>query len=115
MNNVRELYPSKQKSFAPNQLVTIADLEEFKTDLLLSIKHLLSEHKPQSGKKWLKSYEVKELLEISEGTIQTLRNNGTLPFTKIGRIIYYDREDIEKLLSEMKRHFLPGLIPKRKN
>ena len=115
MSNVRELYPKEQKPVFLNQLVTQADLESFKTDLLLSIRRILTEDKPPAGKKWLKSYEVKKLLEISSGTLQTLRSNGTIPFTRIGRIIYYNRDDIDKLLLERQRQFLPGLLPKRKN
>lgn len=38
------------------------------------------------------------MLKISPGTLQNLRVNGTLRFTKIGGIIYYSYEDIELLL-----------------
>lgn len=34
----------------------------------------------------------------SPGTLQNLRINGTLNFTRIGSIIYYKQEDINKLL-----------------
>jgi len=46
---------------------------------------------------------VKKLLGISPGTLQNLRINGTLPFTKIGGVILYDYEDIQKMLSNHKR------------
>ncbi len=39
-------------------------------------------------------------LHISPRTLQTLRSNGTLPFTRIGRKIYYFRRDIERLLKD---------------
>ena len=39
-----------------------------------------------------------ELLQVSPGTLQNLRINGTLPFTKVGGILYYDHEDITKLM-----------------
>lgn len=103
VSGVRELFPSKQKPVFRDQLVTLADLEEFKKDLLLSFKQLLSENKPAVGKKWLKSYEVRDVLRISSGTLQSLRNNGTLPFTKIGGIIYYNHDDIDKLLIDMQK------------
>ncbi|WP_369427692.1 helix-turn-helix domain-containing protein [Pontibacter harenae] len=35
---------------------------------------------------------------MSPATLQTLRINGTLPFTKIGGTIYYRAEDIERLM-----------------
>ena len=41
---------------------------------------------------------MRKLLNISGGTMQTLRTNGTLPYKKIGHIIYYDIEDIQRML-----------------
>lgn len=79
------------------------DLREFKTELVGVIRQLLSEFKGLPDKQSLKSYEVKELLGISTGTLQNLRNNGILPFTKIGGTIYYDSEDIQKVLNDRKR------------
>jgi predicted site-specific integrase-resolvase len=61
---------------------------------------MLREHHGQPAKKWLKSYEVRELLNISPGTLQNLRINGTLPYTKIGGVMFYDYEDIKKILTE---------------
>ena len=46
--------------------------------------------------------EVRKLLNISPGTLQTLRINGTLPYTKIGGTMYYNLKDIEKLLNKSK-------------
>jgi len=46
----------------------------------------------------LKSYEVRKLLGISPGTLQNLRLNETLPYTKIGGLMYYRYEDIRKLM-----------------
>ncbi len=56
---------------------------------------------PQSQqiKQWLKSNEVRKLLNISPGTLQNLRINGTLTYTKIGGIMYYSYSDIEKVLN----------------
>lgn len=41
---------------------------------------------------------VKELLKISTGTLQNLRINGSLSFTRIGGTLYYNYKDIEKML-----------------
>jgi hypothetical protein len=81
-----------------DQLVTIADLEEFKEDLLLSLACLLKDNAAKTPKKWLKSHEVKSLLNISHGTLFAMRVNGTIPFTKIGNIIYYDYDEINRVL-----------------
>lgn len=97
-----------------DQLVTIADLEQFKEDLLLSLSRLINEHSAPPSKKWLKTYEVKKLLALSNGTLQTLRSNGTLPFTKIGNTAYYEMEDIEKIMQEKKRPCIKELFAKKK-
>lgn len=81
-----------------NQLLTIGDLENFKTDLLERITELLKGAGTQTAKEWLRSSEVRKLLGISHGTLQNLRINGTLSYTKIGGILYYKQEDIVKLL-----------------
>lgn len=100
-----------------DQLVTLGDLLEFKNDLLISIKAILQANPAQPNKKWVKSYEVKRLLGISKGTLQTLRENGTLAFTRIGRPFYYDADDIQKLLIERKEKFQRAADPylKRRN
>jgi len=79
------------------ELITKEDLREFKSELLTEIKQLMQPGQGQS-KKWLKSIEVRKLLNISPGTLQNLRINGTLSFTRIGSIMYYKLEDINKLL-----------------
>jgi hypothetical protein len=80
------------------QLLTIDDLADFKRQLLFEIKTMIKELVGQPTKKWLRTHEVRKLLNISPGTIHTLRSNGTLPFKKIGNIIYYDIEDIQRML-----------------
>ena len=84
----------------PTEIVTTDDLREFKTDLLTEFRKMLKEHHGQPAKKWLKSYEVRDLLNISPGTLQNMRINGTLPYTKIGGVMFYDYEDIKKMLEE---------------
>lgn len=93
---VRSLLPTK------DQLLTIGDLEDFKDEMLNEIKLIIKESKGLPGKKWLKSTEVKKLLGISHGFLQTLRDTGTLPFTKIGGSIYYDYEDIHSMMAARK-------------
>lgn len=75
-------------------IITTEDLREFKMELLDDIKELLINQSGHKTKKWLKSPEVREMLSISSGTLQNLRINGTLPYTKIGGVIYYDYEEI---------------------
>jgi len=79
------------------EMITKEDLKEFKSELFNELKQLIKGGEGQS-KKWLKSSEVRKLLKISPGTLQNLRINGTLSFTRIGSIIYYKMEDINMLL-----------------
>ena len=105
MDKGKPIAPPPGSTVCRDQLVTLGDLLEFKNDLLISIKAILQSSPSQPAKKWLKSYEVKKLLGISKGTLQTLRDNGTLTYTRIGRPFYYDADDIQKLLAERKEKF----------
>jgi hypothetical protein len=82
----------------PNQITTIADLIKFKKDIVEEVKSLLNAIQPKPIKRWLKSFEVKELLHISTGTLHNLRTNGTLPYTKIGGVVFYDMIAVEQIL-----------------
>jgi len=103
MAKLKEIDQSLFKPIYREQLVTIGDLEEFKNALLIELRQLICEHKYKTGKQWVKSYEIKKLLGISTGTLQHLRANGTLPYSKIGGIVYYDMNEINKVLNEKKR------------
>ena len=80
------------------EIITKEDLKAFRIELLNDLKQQFSAHLPTKPKQWLKSSEVRKILKISPGTLQNLRINNTLRFTKIGGIIYYSNEDIECLL-----------------
>jgi hypothetical protein len=91
------------------QIITIEDLNEFRSLLLSDLKEII-QSKPQQSKQWLKSNEVRKLLNISPGTLQNLRINGTLSYTTLGGIMYYDNTDIDKLLNGNKVKALPTLF-----
>jgi hypothetical protein len=84
----------------PNKIITTEDLMDFKLELFEELKKLLEEHSTGKHKRYLKSAEVRELLKISPGTLQNIRINGSLPYTKIGGTIYYDWEEIQRLMLE---------------
>jgi len=88
----------------PASIITSDDLREFKMELLDDIKNLLSKQVSGKLKKYLKSSEVMDLLQVSPGTLQTLRINGTLPYTKVGGIIYYDAEEIQNVMIANRVH-----------
>jgi hypothetical protein len=84
------------------ELLTKEDLKQFKGELLTEIKAIMQPGQGQS-KKWLKSIEVRKMLNISPGTLQNLRINGTLSYSKVGSIMYYKLEDINKVLEGNQR------------
>jgi len=79
------------------ELLTRDDLQQFRLQLLEDIKSIISAPKVQANQ-WLKSAEVRKLLSISSSTLQTLRINGTIRFSRVGKIMYYKNDDILKLL-----------------
>jgi hypothetical protein len=81
-------------------LITKEDLVAFKKEILKEIKELLEGKKElEPDKAWLKSQDVRKMLNISPGTLQNLRIHGTLLFTKIGGSIYYRREDVDRMMN----------------
>jgi len=84
-------------------IITLEDLQSFRKEFFEEMKTVLSAHGARPAKKWLRTAEVRKLLGISHGTIQTLRINGSLPYTKMGGVLYYDYDEIEKILEENKR------------
>lgn len=88
----------------PTSIITTEDLKVFKEEMLTEIEAIFNKQQGGFTKKWLKSTEVMELLKISPGTLQNFRVNGTLPYTKIGGIIYYEASDIQDVLTANKIH-----------
>lgn len=86
----------------PATILTTDDLREFKMELLQEFQEIISKQTPGTNKQYLKSSEVMEWLQVSPGTLQTLRINGTIPYTKMGGIIYYDAEEIQQILEKNK-------------
>ena len=80
------------------EVITKEDLQTFRLQLINDLKALLL-LRDSAKKDWLRSSEVRKLLKISPGTLQTLRVNGTLHPSKIGGIMYYKMEEIEKLFN----------------
>lgn len=95
----------------PAQIITSDDLKAFRVELLSDIKKLLSE-KSQPAKKWLKSPDVRRMLNISHGTLQTLRINGTIPYSKVGGSYYYDPNEIQKVFEKQKHKLFIASLDK---
>lgn len=100
LKSERDVSYGREKIFR-DQIVTIGDLKDFKEDLLQQLSRIVADNLTPT-KKWIKSAEVRELLGISPGTLQNLRDNGSLPYTKVGGTIFYDIKDIQKMISKNK-------------
>lgn len=81
------------------EIITREDLVAFKAELLTDLQNLLTEHST-TPKKWLRSGEVMKMLQISPGTLQNYRVNGTLRYSKFGSTIYYSLDEIERMLEQ---------------
>ena len=98
--HLKKLFPETENlDILKHQQVTRLDLLNALNFLINEINISKKEEQPQ---KWLKSSEVKSLLRISPGTLQNLRINGTLTYTKIGGIIFYSYEEILKVMEQNK-------------
>ncbi|RYG19693.1 MAG: DNA-binding protein [Chitinophagaceae bacterium] len=84
------------------EILTREDMKVFKMELLDEIRKMIQPN--AATNEWLKSSDVMKLLNCSPGTLQNLRINGTLPFTKMGGTIYYAYSDVMKVLNSNKRN-----------
>lgn len=80
-------------------LITKEDLEQFKEEMLEGIAGLLKLSISDGEKQWMRSADVRRMLGISPGTLQNMRINGDLSYTKVGGTMFYRTSDIEKMLS----------------
>lgn len=68
-------------------------IAEFRTDIQRVIKEEIQNSlKPQPN--WMRSSQVREMLSISDSTLQTLRINGTIPAYKLGATWVYKQDEI---------------------
>jgi hypothetical protein len=86
--------------------VTYGDLQmlkqALKEELIQELRQLLLEQPPKPSRKWLKNKAVRDILGVSTGTLQSLRDKGILPFSRIGRHFYYDPADIDAVIEHRK-------------
>ena len=83
-------------------IITTEDLYVFKMELIDEIKQLLNQNSGNLTKKWVKGPVVRKLLGISTSTLQNLRINRTLPFTKVGGTLYYDYQEVIQVFEKNK-------------
>ena len=79
-------------------IITKEDLQEFKTELIEEIKSLF--HIKTTEQSCGFALQSQSTSENFLRTLQNLRINGTLRYSKVGGTIYYNYQDIEKLFNE---------------
>jgi len=63
-------------------------------------KYVKSVLQPNIDDIWVDSFEVCSILKISQKTLQRLRDNGEISYSKITRRTYYSLGEIKRLLQE---------------
>ena len=92
-------------------ILTTEDLKKFKEELFIELRQLIgSQTKTNNDKQreWLRTKEVCKLLGVSLSKLQYMRDNNEIKFTRIGGTIFYNAEEINKLLSS-------GYVNKKEN
>lgn len=90
-----------------NQLITPENNERVKSFFLslerLSrlMEHLFTSRKPElNGESFYTDEELSKKLKISRRSLQDYRNEGRIPYIKLGGKILYRSSDIEKMLED---------------
>jgi len=78
-------------------ILTKQDLADFKKELIIEIKDMIADNNRQVSR-WMKGKEVKRLLQISEGTLQSLRIKNLISFKKVGGNYFYAYDEIIRMM-----------------
>lgn len=109
LGKVLRQLPSIQKELLKREIITLEDLTNEQIEVLMEEVYqeefigkdsdgIQNLSKDANLEDWIDGQEVMIKLRISPRTLQTLRSNGTIPFTRIGHKLYYLKQDIERIL-----------------
>jgi hypothetical protein len=84
------------------EVVTKEDLQVFRLLLLEDLKKVISAMQPEEKPEWLKSGDVRKILNVSPNSLQNLRINGQLHPKKISGSWYYSMPEIKALFKTSK-------------
>lgn len=62
------------------------------------VEALCDRHQEKTLKQWMDNQDVCITLNISPRTLQTYRDNGTLPYSQVNHKMYYRPEDVQAAL-----------------
>ncbi|MDG2432850.1 DNA-binding protein [Flavobacterium sp.] len=87
-----------------NDMITKEDLRQFGLELLGNIGTLITQTKEGYGdvidQEWIKSKQVRKLMNMSPGSVQNLRVTEKVRFKKIVGSYYYNKADLLKLFTD---------------
>ena len=90
-NNVNELITLRTNG-VEDAMKSMKDIESLFDKVTSNYRPLLN------GERYLSDVEVSHRLKVSRRTLQDYRDNGTLPYFKLGGKVLYRESDLETLL-----------------
>ena len=90
-NNVNELITLRTNG-VEDAMKSMKDIESLFDKVTSNYRPLLN------GERYLSDIEVSHRLKVSRRTLQDYRDNGTLPYFKLGGKVLYRESDLEALL-----------------
>ena len=79
-------------------IATKEDLIELRKEILEELKEI-KQGGSNRDKKYLRSAEMRKMLNVSASTLQNMRINGTLPYIMAGSTILYDLDRVTEILN----------------
>jgi response regulator of citrate/malate metabolism len=91
-------------------IVTKEDLAIFKQELIDELIAFYQTTRPRKEtREWLKTWEVMKIFNMSKGKLQSLRANGTLTYSRVGKNIYFKYAEIMALMEQNQINNGPGV------
>ncbi len=85
---------TQQTEGVENAMQSLKDIESLFDKVTRNYRPLLD------GERYLSDVEVSHRLKISRRTLQEYRDNGTIPYFKLGGKVLYRESDLERVLQE---------------
>ena len=95
-----------------NEIATKQDLQQAEQRILKGVEQLVANATTKKSatnipeRKYLRTREVLKYLGISENTLKMMRDKRQIPFTKLGKLLYYPEAEIIAILNN---NLIPAL------
>ncbi len=84
-------------------MITLQELLLVKAEMLQEIKTIMLASPHYHQRQWLKTWEVKQMLGVSLGTLRNMRDRRQIEYTKIGGLLFYNHQNIMQLIEKNKK------------